>query len=57
MRSIIRKIYLLPRYNRDLQLILQKMTQGNRSVENYFKDMEVTMIRAQIKEDNEETMA
>jgi len=39
-----------------LQLKLQKLTQGNSSVEEYFKDMEVTMIRAKIQEDNEVNM-
>jgi len=52
-----RKRYILASYNRDLQLKLQKLTQGKRSAEKYFKDMEVTMIRAKIEEDIEVTIA
>jgi len=33
------------------------MIQGNRIVENYFKDMEVTMNRARTKEENDAAMA
>jgi len=40
-----------------LQLKLQKLTQGKRSVEEYFKDMEVTMIRAKIEEGIDVTIA
>jgi len=52
MRSIMRKRYVSTSYNRDLQFKLQKLTQGNKSVEDYFKDMDVIMIRAKIEEDN-----
>jgi len=33
----MRKKYVLASYNRGLQLKLQKLTQGNRSVEEYFQ--------------------
>ena len=33
------------------------MVQGNRSVEDYYKEMEVTMLQADIVEDQEATMA
>jgi len=33
MKRITRKRYIPARYNRDLQLKLQRMTQGNKSVE------------------------
>jgi len=33
------------------------LTQGNKSVEEYFKDIKVTMIRAKFGEDNEVIMA
>jgi len=56
MRSIIRKRYVLASYNIDCSLNSKKLTQGNRSVEEYFKDMEITMIRAKIEENNEVTM-
>jgi len=56
MKRIMRKIYISASYNRDLQLKLQRMTQGNRSVEEYFKEMEVTMIRVGMNEENEAPM-
>jgi len=57
MRRIMRKRYIPASYNRELQLKLQRMTQGNRSVEEYFKYMEVTMIRVGKNEENEAIMA
>jgi len=57
MKRIMRKRYIPASYNWDLQLKLQRMTQGNKSVEEYFKEMEVTMIRAGMNEENEEIMA
>ncbi|XP_068477278.1 uncharacterized protein [Phaseolus vulgaris] len=57
MKRIMRKRYIPASYNRDLQLKLQRMTQRNRSVEEYFKEMEVTMIRAGKNEENEAIMA
>ena len=56
MKRIMRKRYIPTSYNRDLQLKLQRMTQGNKSVEEYFKEMEVTMIRAGMKEESEAIM-
>uniref|UniRef100_A0A2N9EJA0 Retrotransposon gag domain-containing protein n=1 Tax=Fagus sylvatica TaxID=28930 RepID=A0A2N9EJA0_FAGSY len=41
----------------DLYQKLQNLTQGSRSVEDYHKEMEVAMIRANIEEDREATMA
>ena len=36
---------------------MQNLTQGSKSVEDYHKEMEMTMIRANIEEDREATMA
>jgi hypothetical protein len=36
---------------------LQSLTQGNQSVEDYYKEMEITIIRADVEEDREATMA
>jgi len=57
MKRIMRKRYIPASYNRDLQLKIQRMTQGNRSVAEYFKEMKVTMIKARMNEENEATMA
>jgi hypothetical protein len=44
-------------FYRDLYQKLQNLTQGSRSVEDYHKEMEVAMIRANVEEDREATMA
>ena len=44
-------------YYRELFNKLQRLSQGNRSVEDYYQEMEVAMIRANIEEDREATMA
>ena len=44
-------------YYRELCQHLQEITQGNKSVEDYYKKMEAIMIRANIEEDCETTMA
>lgn len=35
---------------------LQKLTQGTRSVERYYKEIQVVMIRVNVEEDKEATM-
>ncbi|KAL6348520.1 hypothetical protein AAG906_013140 [Vitis piasezkii] len=42
---------------RDMVGGLKSLTQGNRSVEDYYKEMEIAMIRANVEEDREATMA
>ena len=44
-------------YNRDLFKKLQLLKQCTKSVEEYYKEMEIAMIRANVKEDDEQTMA
>ena len=44
-------------YYRDLYLKLQGLHQGNRSIDDYYKEMEMAMIRANVEEDREATMA
>nr|XP_027076021.1 uncharacterized protein LOC113699863 [Coffea arabica] len=44
-------------YYRDLYQRLQTLVQGSRSVEDYYKEMEITMLRADIVEDREATLA
>ncbi|XP_040948648.1 uncharacterized protein [Gossypium hirsutum] len=41
----------------EIEAKLMNLTQGNRSVEDYFKEMEIAMIRANVDEDREVTMA
>ncbi|KAL4354791.1 hypothetical protein GQ457_06G017890 [Hibiscus cannabinus] len=57
MKALMRKRFVPTHYHRDLFQRLQSLTQGNRSVEDYYKDMEIAMIRAKVEEDREATMA
>ena len=44
-------------YYRDLYLKLQGLNQGYKTVDEYHKEMEIAMIRANVVEDREATMA
>ena len=57
MKQIMRKRYVPASYTRDLKFKLQKLSQGSKGVEKYYKEMEVLMIQAKIEEDEEATMA
>ena len=52
----MRRRFVPSHYYRDLHLKLQSLKQGIRIVENYHKEMEITLIRANIDEDKEATM-
>ena len=53
----MRKCFVPSHYHHDLYHKLQNLRQGNQSVEDYYKEMEVIMLRADIVEDREATMA
>ncbi|XP_040971345.1 uncharacterized protein, partial [Gossypium hirsutum] len=57
MKAIMRKRFVPSYYHRELYQRLQNLTQGNRTVEDYYKDMKIAMIRADVEEDREATMA
>ncbi|KAL4289661.1 hypothetical protein GQ457_14G015170 [Hibiscus cannabinus] len=57
MKRIMRRRFVPSHYHRDLFQKLQGLRQGSRSVEDYFKEMEMSMMRANIVEDREATMA
>ncbi|CAA0806190.1 Unknown protein, partial [Striga hermonthica] len=46
MKSIMRKRFVPSHYFRDLYRKLQTMSQGTKTVDEYFKEMEIAMIRA-----------
>ena len=53
----MRKRFIPSHYYRELYQWLQSLTQGANSVEDYHKDMEIVMIKANVEEDKEATMA
>lgn len=57
MKAVMRRRFVPSHYYRDLFTKLQTLNQGSRSVDEYFKEMEIAMIRANIVEDREATMA
>ena len=57
MKAVMRRRFVPSYYYRELYQKLQSLTQGNRSVEDYYKEMEIAMIRANVEEDREATMA
>ena len=57
MKGVMWKRFDLTYCYRELYNKLQNLRQGNRSVEEYYKEMEVAMAKANIEEDREATMA
>jgi len=55
MKTIMRRRFVPSHYHRDLHK-LQTLTQGSMSVEDYYEEMEIAMIRANVEEDREATM-
>ena len=57
MKAIMKKRFIPSHYYRGLFQKLQSLTQGTKCVEDYYKEMEIAMIRANVEEDREATMA
>ena len=57
LKALMRRRFIPGHYHKDLFQRLQILTQGSKSVEDYHKEMEVAMIRANVEEDREATMA
>ena len=57
MKALMRRRFVPSHYYRELYKRLQGLRQGNLSVEDYYKEIEIIMIRANIEEDREATMA
>ncbi|XP_050896756.1 uncharacterized protein LOC127103548 [Lathyrus oleraceus] len=57
MKRIMRRRFVPSYYHRELHNKLQRLTQGSKNVEEYFKEMEVLKTRDNVEEDDEATMA
>ena len=57
MKRILRKRFVPPYYYRELHQRLQHLVQGDRYVDDYYKEMETIQIRANLVEEAEVTMA
>jgi hypothetical protein len=57
MEVLMRSQFVPNHYYRELYLKLQGLNQCSKSVDEYFKEMEIVMIRANVIEDREVTMA
>ncbi|KAJ9677795.1 hypothetical protein PVL29_022651 [Vitis rotundifolia] len=57
MKATMRRRFVPSHYYWDLYQKLQSLTQGYRSMDDYHKEMEIAMIRANVEEDREATMA
>jgi hypothetical protein len=56
-KAVMRRWFVPSHYYRELYQKLQSLTQGYKSVDDYYKEMEITMIQANVEEDREATMA
>ena len=57
MKAIMRRRFVPNHYYRELYQRLQGLTQDTKSIEDYRKKMEIAMIRVNVEEDREATMA
>ena len=57
IKRIMGKWFVPSYYHMDLHNKLQRLTQYSKSVNEYYKEMEVTKIRVSMEEDGETTMA
>ncbi|RDX82453.1 hypothetical protein CR513_36755, partial [Mucuna pruriens] len=56
MEAIMRRRFVSSYFHKDLHTKLQCLSQGSKSVDDYHKEMDMAMIRANIVEDQEATM-
>ena len=57
MRRVMRNWYVPTTYSRTMRQKLQRLSQGSLTMEEYYKEMEMTLVRANIEEEIEDTMA
>lgn len=57
MKALMRRGFVPRHYYKELHQSLQMLMQGTKSVDEYFKEIEIAMIRINVEEDNEGTIA
>ena len=57
LKKVLRRRYVPSHYHREFPNKIQRMTQGSKSVYEFYKDLEIALIQANVKEDREATMA
>ena len=57
MKDVMIACFVPTYYNRDLFKKLQLLKQGIKTIEEYYKEIEIAMIQANVTEDDEQTMA
>ena len=57
MKFLMRRRFVSSHYYRKLYQKLQNLSQGTKNVDEYFKEMKIAMIQANVKEDKEAIMA
>ncbi|CAL0303552.1 unnamed protein product [Lupinus luteus] len=57
MKVLMRRRFVPSSYQMDILNKLQRHTQGSKSVDEYFKEIELALLRANFEEDREATMA
>ena len=57
MKREMRARFVPPHYTCDLFKMLQELKQGTKSVDEYFKEMETSMMCASMEESEEQSMA
>jgi hypothetical protein len=57
IKAITRRRYVISHYYREVYQKFQSLTKGYMNVDDCYKEMEIAMIRANIEEDREATMA
>lgn len=57
MKTIVRKRFVQSHYNRQLHKNLRNLVKVNKFEEEYFKEMETLLLRADVQEDGEAVMS
>ena len=57
MKRVMRKRYVPTTYNRTMRQKLQRLSQWNLTMEEYYKEMEMALVRANIEKESKDTMA